>query len=834
MKIHDISKLYNLSLLISTSFSLGIFLILSTKLDGMMPAIVLGLSLLVIALQQTVIYRPIVRSVKARNRELKESRREAEKIAKFPINNPHPLIQIAFDGDIIFANPAAYKHYPTLAEKVLNHPVMADLEEFMDEARLKLNEKHMMVREMPYGDIVYHQTITSVVTNGRMALVVYCYDITAIKEAQNHARLLGAAVDGAKDGVIMTTADLEDPQIVYVNDAVTRISGYEPAELIGQTPRILQGPATSRETLDELKETLSKGRSFKGEIQNYTKDGHVYWLDISIVPVKDEDGNITHFAAIERDITQRKIFEKQLEMTKDAAEVASRVKGDFLANMSHELRTPMNGIIGLSELLMEMNMTEEQTELAEAVNSSSRNLLILLNDILDLSKIEAGELTLENIPFDTRRTVGQTVELLKPVASRKAVVLESNINPIVPERLMGDPARLQQIMNNLISNAIKFTEVGYVRIDVSSARDSAGDPELHIRVEDTGIGIPEDKREAVFQKFTQADVSTARKYGGTGLGLSITKELVEMMGGTISFDSVEGKGTTFYIEIPVEVAEKSEETSQTASTDIPINTNAKILVVDDHPVNLLFMRKVLKKLGFSDADEACSGKEAIELTEKNKYDLIFMDCQMPEIDGFEASTIIREREELIGDIKIIAVTADAMKGAREKCLDAGMNDYISKPVDIEKLKAILGEWIPGDENATPQISAIVEEIATAQSNKDTASEIMDWERLRMFTDGDPEEEQALIEMFITYAEESLEILRNCSDGADEEWHNAAHKLKGSAANLGAQALSDICFEAEEGSDQNKETKEQILTDILTSYEQVCVLLKKDSPMLCTS
>ena len=759
-------------------------------------------------------------------KRLKKDKDKADRIAHFPINNPNPLIQISFDGELIYKNPAADRHYPDLAEFGFGHPVLYGLETFMDQARFARHDKLQKEREVIYQDTVYQQNITATMLDGRRVLIVYCHDITEIKEAQRKTRLLEAAIVNAKDAVIITDGNLDNPKILYVNEAATRISGYSAEELIGNSPKMLQGTGTNVQTLTQLRETLEQGRSFKGELLNYTKSGKSYWLDISIAPVRDEYGNVTHFAAIERDITERKAFEKEMQINREAAEVASRAKGDFLANMSHELRTPMNGIIGLSELLTEMDLGEEKKELAEAINSSSRNLLILLNDILDLSKIEAGELTLETIPFDTRRAVRQTVDLLKPIASRKGVVLESTINPIVPDRILGDPARLQQIMNNLISNAIKFTEVGYVRIDVSSSRDKAGDPEIHIRVEDTGMGIPDDKREMIFHKFTQADVSTARKYGGTGLGLAITKQLVDMMGGQISFDSAEGKGTTFYVTIPIEVAQDGEDQLAehiTKKIEKPINKKAHLMVVDDHPVNLLFMRKVLKKLGFDNVDEAQSGKEAVDLTEKKAYDLIFMDCQMPEMDGFEASTIIREREELIGDIKIIAVTADAMKGARERCLDSGMNDYISKPVDIEKLKSVLGEWIPGEageeEEENPYLP--VEESSPVQAL------VMDWERLNLFTDGDREEERALIEMFIMYAKESLQVLmHNCTDGENEDWKKAAHKLKGSAANLGAQILSDSCYMAEKSSDVPSAEKSRLLEQILADYNEVVQALEK--------
>lgn len=639
-------------------------------------------------------------------------------------------------------------------------------------------------------------------------------------DLNQHAKLMEAAIINARDAVIITDADLENggPKIIYVNDAFTRLSGFEFNEVIGKTPKILQGQGTCRQTLENLKETLKKGKPFKGELQNYTKDGIGYWLEISITPVCDEAGKITHFAAIERDITSRKAFEKELQINREAAEVANRVKSDFLANMSHELRTPMNGIIGLSELLKDMKIGSEAQNLAEAVNTSSRNLLILLNDILDLSKIEAGELTLENISFNLRRTINQTLSLLYPLSEKKGLSLECSINDTMPTRIVSDPARIQQIINNLISNAIKFTDEGYVRVKISDKKDFVGDPLLYFEIEDTGIGIPEDKQDAVFKKFIQADISTARKYGGTGLGLAITKQLVEMMGGEIQLESEVGKGTTFIVEIPIEIASSQgdHDCARNYSPSMQMDLSARIMVVDDHPINLLFMCKVLKKIGFTHVDEANSGKEAIDLAKSKEYDLIFMDCQMPEIDGFEASERIRMMEgDKIGSTPIIAVTADAMKGARERCLDSGMNDYISKPVDIEKLRDILRKWQFFEISESLEESTV--SIIESQEKTDT---IVDWERLKLMTDNNLDETKEMIDLFTRYASETLVSLKDALEKGDpENWEKSAHKLKGSSANFGACALSNVCELAEKSGNEVLVQKRAIYDSIVATYQK---------------
>lgn len=515
----------------------------------------------------------------------------------------------------------------------------------------------------------------------------------------------------------------------------------------------------------------------------------------------------------------------QANMLRHEAETANHAKSEFLANMSHELRTPMNGIIGLLSLLQDMETSSEQGELVGASLQSARNLLTLLNDILDLSKIEANELTLETIPFDIVETVQNVIELFKPSAFQKLLFIDFIIDPSIPSKILGDQARFQQILTNLLGNALKFTDRGRIVLRLSTVNIN-DIPHIHLEVEDTGIGIPEDKHEAIFNKFTQADVSTARKYGGTGLGLAITKQLIEIMGGKISLKSQIGHGATFFVDLPFPSATDTGD-SMSEKTKITLNTKAqqdishcKLLIVDDHPVNLLFMRKALKKLGITAIDEAASGQEALYKVAQQDYDLIFMDCQMPEIDGFEASTRIRAMPGR-ATVPIIAVTADAMKGARERCLESGMNDYISKPIEIERLQIALNEWLYKQDNVSDG-NIPAEENIPAPVSQDN---LMDWDHFRMFTDGDVDEEKQLISMFMSYATESLHDLKKNIETKDtEQWRKAAHKLKGSAANLGAKPLAEACHAAELTHNDPTQDKLEIYNRIQNFFDATCLLL----------
>lgn len=637
---------------------------------------------------------------------------------------------------------------------------------------------------------------------------------------QERAQLLETVIASANDAVIITKANLTNPgpEILYVNEAFTRISGYGFNEVVGKCPRFLQGEFTKRETLDALGAALKAGQPFKDELLNYSKDGKPYWLEISIVPVKNAQGVITHFAALERDISEHKKNEaeyknamiqlkranlkaeaasRDLEVSLRKAEEANKAKSDFLANMSHELRTPMNGVLGMAQLLTDTPLNDEQTECVSTINGSAENLLMLLNDILDFSKIEAGALQLENVAFGLKDTITNTTNLLRPQADKKAVDLRLDIDGALPAHIWGDPGRLRQIITNLLGNSIKFTEKGHVRLSAKTQEQDSGDAVLHISVEDTGIGIPADKIHEIFEKFTQADGSVTRKFGGTGLGLAITKQLVSLMGGKIGVESAEGKGSTFWFTIPITAATEGDVKKQNEihhshhkvkENRMPIG-QAKALLVEDYPVNQVFAQKLLKKFGFVHLDLAENGVEAIEKYRTNTYDIIFMDCQMPELDGYQTTQKLRLLEDGTPlHTPIIAMTANAMMGDREKCLNAGMDDYISKPLRAEHLKNALQNWFVLDEDK----AAI--SVTTTQPQVNAP---VDLEQLRLFTDGDPAEEKILADMFLEQAQEMIHILQE-STSADKNdvWKSAAHRFKGSSGNVGANQLHHLCKRAE--------------------------------------
>ncbi|HWQ20983.1 MAG TPA: PAS domain S-box protein [Methanotrichaceae archaeon] len=479
---------------------------------------------------------------------------------------------------------------------------------------------------------------------------------------------------------------------ISVNPAFARLFGYNsPEEMLACVNDIGHQLYVNPHDRERAIELITKQGFLEGfELQVQRRDGTTFWVSMNTKIVRDEDG--LHFDGTVEDITKRKRAEEMLRDAKEAAEEADRAKSEFLANMSHEIRTPMNAVIGMTGLLLDSDLNSEQSESLEIIRNSGDALLSIINDILDFSKIESGKMGLENKSIDLRGFVKSSMDLVAVSAASKGLSLSCRIDDCVPGAIMSDPTRLRQILVNLLANAVKFTEKGGVDVSITSKALVRDRHQLHFAVRDTGIGIPSDRRDMLFHSFSQVDMSTTRRYGGTGLGLAISKRLVELMGGKIWVDSTPGEGSTFHFTMPALASAAGllsvEAKAAPAKSPGEMNGKMRILLAEDNAVNRKVVSQMLRKLGYR-ADMAEDGLEVLKALERQHYDLILMDIQMPEMDGLEASRQIRKLRPAAEQPHIIALTAYALEGDKERCLEAGMDSYVAKPVRIEDLKAAL-------------------------------------------------------------------------------------------------------------------------------------------------
>jgi PAS domain S-box-containing protein len=813
-------------------------------------------------------------------------------------------------------------------------------------------------------------------------LVGLSRDITQLKQTEQALRQAEekyrAIYENSVEGIFQTT---RDGRFLSANPALARLYGYNsPEEVVAALTDIEHQLYVDPTRRDEFSRLMIEHGEVSGfESQVYRKDKSVIWISESARTAKDAAGNFLYYEGIVEDITLRKLAELEREKAREAALENARTKAQFLANMSHEIRTPMNAITGMTGLLADTRLTKEQREYVETITNSTGTLLSVINDILDFSKIEAGKLTLEVIDFDLREAVEGSVEMLAERAAKKHIELACWIEPDVFGRLRGDPIRLRQILVNLVSNAVKFTEKGEVLLHATRLEEDAGRIVIRFEVKDTGIGITPQAMARIFQEFTQADGSTTRKYGGTGLGLTISKQLVSLMQGKIGVESQPGQGSTFWFQVPFEkqphvervppnvdygavaglrvlvvddtashrqilhqhlqlwgiqadfapsaadamtiiqnaarasvpyplliidfdlpdtdglslaqsikgdpqfadtriimlttlldrlntttmkatgisaclvkplrqsrlleclvdamspsgaASARPMEADPRTSSRVPIGTvarNVRVLLAEDNVVNQRIALKQLKKLGFS-ADSVSNGNEVLAALQRVPYDIIIMDCQMPEMDGYEVTRRIRQSGSdsyihLKSAPYIIALTANAMQGDREHCLSLGMNDYLTKPLHLRDLEAVLQRALlrsaPTSQSPAPGGPAEPDPQVLDRTVINGLKELRE--------PGQPDPLRELIELFLKDAQPRLEQMERAAEIGDlPKLAAATHAFKGSASNLGARRLATLCAALEKQSkagdgDQSSNT----LTQVTAEFTKVRDLLKTE-------
>jgi len=514
-------------------------------------------------------------------------------------------------------------------------------------------------------------------------------DSAMLDETEKRTELFRGLIENQGEGVGIVD---ENEIFYFANPAAHRIFGVKEGELIGKSLRDFTSELQWKSFLDQT--TIRKaGEKTSYEAEIIRNDGQIRILRINATPRFGKAGDYLGSFGIFIDITDVKKSEIELKKAKDQAEKANRDKSDFLAFVSHEIRTPMSGVIGVTDLLLETSLSSKQKYLVDMIRISGENMMMLLNDILDFSKLEYGKFKLEINTLNLTETIEESLKLFAPAALEKKIGMSYNIKKGVPGHIKTDEKRLKQILANLLSNAIKYTDHGEIELKVETRKKHKENIELLFIIKDSGVGISDELQKKLFTPYEQDQDNISRKFQGTGLGLAICKKMTELLGGSIWMESKKGIGTNFFFTINAELSaqhnlffesDRHKNTVNRESSMLSEKYPFRILVAEDNVINRKLMLKILESFGYS-AMVAINGKEAIDILENEPIDLIFMDIQMPELDGFEATKIIFEKYPAASRPKIIALTANALEGDRERCIEAGMDDYMSKPIRKDDL-----------------------------------------------------------------------------------------------------------------------------------------------------
>jgi PAS domain S-box-containing protein len=699
-------------------------------------------------------------------------------------------------------------------------------------------------------------SLTPIVFRSRPVLHCIWRDLTESKHAEAQIRRFREALDGSADSIFIF--DVDTGCFVDMNQTACRTLGYSPQELLHMSPVDITSGLTKEAFAQLVDAVCYKHTTSQVEVLHRRKDGSVFPSEVRLKSVETQGHML--LIGIVSDITARREAEESMraarlqteelnrhlqEQTKTAhrmareAQAANEAKSQFLANMSHEIRTPMNGILGMAELLAETPLSPEQRFKLSLIRSNGEHLMVVLNDILDFSKIEAGQLKLVASDFDLSAVFKEVNELMAGQARRKGLCYTSRIHDSVPMSLRGDSNRLRQILLNLTGNAVKFTEEGTIRVTADLTSENPETATICFTVQDTGIGIEKDKQHRLFKHFSQADGSSTRKHGGTGLGLAISRELAQLMGGTLSFSSAPGTGSSFRCVLPFEkqalpVPQQPQREVMASATEFPV-FRARILLVEDNETNQLVAQGMLEQLGF-EVTIVGDGEDAVEALSSEDYDLVLMDIQMPKLDGLAATRIIRDPAGRVRNhrIPIVAMTAHAMRGDRERCLDAGMDDYLTKPLEIRMLSRALLNWLPNHMQGVRIIQPGPEPASSPGPDESGESAVPCFNRDALFGRmlNIRDSVRLVVKRFLADLPAQIEVLKQSITEQDLVGAAShAHRLKGASASAGAEQLSELCRRIERAARRNdydlvrKECAE--IDQNMRLFEEACADLLSD-------
>lgn len=663
------------------------------------------------------------------------------------------------------------------------------------------------------------------------------YAESALHESEEKLKLMALALANTANGIVLAEVKENKLPIVYLNPAFSDITGFSAEEVLGKDLLFLYETDGNQTDMKPLREATANGEYRRVVLRSNRKDGTYFWSDFSLSPIRNRFGEITHHVCVVSNITDLKHTQEMLETAnselirnnialeeaRKTAEKATAVKRDFVANMSHEIRTPLFGILGTVQLLADSPLDAEQKKWVNILEHTGESLFTIINDILDFSKIESGSLQLVETAFDPGQLASEVLDLLHKGALKKALTFSLDIDPNLPRWLMGDSERIRQIINNYLSNAIKFTESGHISLSIDLyAFDIHTDSYLiRFAVKDNGIGIAPEHQERIFEKFTQEDASTSRRFGGTGLGLAISKQLAELMGGKVGVESTPGKGSTFWFEASLKkpFTEQPKESivseNELSSADF---TGYRILLAEDNPVNQTVTIAMLRQMKLT-VDAVENGLQALEAYRKDFYDLIFMDVQMPLMSGFEATCAIREEERLSrrNRTPIVAFTANVLESFKQECIDNGMDDYLTKPLHRHQLLNVLKTYL------TPTAPLEIIKISLPNISHILRKSI-DTAQLDMLKQLMGEGFSSLCNQFLQDTAARIAAVKECIDKRDYVQLKAvAHSAKSSSRNMGAHNLADYFIRLE----NNQEDRPlELLSAIEAEFEQAEKELKE--------